>query len=220
MPQAGHHAIITGGEGSIGQAVAQVLLDRAWTVDQPGSGELDVRQEALVRSYFKDREVDLLVCTAGITRDAPLIKLGEVAWDEVWEVNFQGALHCAEAALVEMIRMGSGHIVFLSSFSAMHPPVGQAAYASAKAALLGLTADLAIRHGPSNIRVNTVLPGFLETRMTECVTVRRRQEVLENHALGRFNSCREVAEFIRFLHEGLPHTSGQVFQLDSRVNFP
>jgi 3-oxoacyl-[acyl-carrier protein] reductase len=119
-----------------------------------------------------------------------------------------------------MIARGHGHIVFISSHSAKHPPVGQAAYASAKAALLGLTADLAALHGASNIRINAVLPGFVETRMTENVTETRRKQVLADHSLGRFNTCREAAAFIRFLHHELPHTSGQVFQLDSRPDFP
>jgi 3-oxoacyl-[acyl-carrier protein] reductase len=119
-----------------------------------------------------------------------------------------------------MLARNTGHIIFISSFSALHPPLGQVAYAAAKAALLGYVADLAGRHGRSNIRVNAVLPGFLETRMTETVSARRRSEILAAHALERFNTCREAAGFIRFLHHDLPHTSGQVFQLDSRVNSP
>lgn len=63
------------------------------------------------------------------------------------------------------------------------------------------------------------MPGFLETRMTEVVTKPRREEILKSHTLGRFNTCHTVGAFIHFLHHQLPHTSGQVFQLDSRLNF-
>lgn len=213
-------AVITGGTGSLGRAVAEALTDPQWNILAPGRSELDVRDDQSVRSYFKDCEVDLLVCAAGIIRDAPLMKLSEAAWDETWAVNYQGALRCAEAVLPGMIAKRSGHIVFISSFSAKHPPVGQAAYAAAKAALLGLVADLAGRHGAAGIRVNAVLPGFLETQMTAAVNVSRKAEVLAAHTLGRFNTCVSAAEFIRFLHRGLPHTSGQVFQLDSRTDFP
>jgi 3-oxoacyl-[acyl-carrier protein] reductase len=115
-----------------------------------------------------------------------------------------------------MKRRKSGHVIFISSNSALHPPAGQAAYAAAKAALLGLVGDLAGPCGDFNIRVNAVLPGFLATRMTESVSNTRRAEVLAAHALGRFNTCERTAAFIRFLHFELPHTSGQVFQLDSR----
>lgn len=213
-------AVITGGSGGVGTALAEILRADAWDVQAPGSADLDVTDRDAVREFFRHRRPTLLVCAAGITRDATLGKLSARDWEETWQVNYQGALECARAALPGMMTAGAGHMVFLSSYSALHPPPGQAAYAAAKAALLGLTAELARRHGPANIRVNAILPGFLETRMTAGVTPKRRAEVLENHVLGRFNTCREVAAFIRFLHRELPHTSGQVFQLDNRPQFP
>jgi 3-oxoacyl-[acyl-carrier protein] reductase len=210
------HAVITGGTGSLGLAITRAFQAPGWNIAAPGSRVLDVRDAATVRNYFRDRDVDLLVCAAGITRDAPIARLTHEAWDDTWSVNFRGALDCAKAVVPGMIARGGGHVVFISSHSALHPPVGQAAYAAAKAALLGLVTDLARRHGPSNIRVNAVLPGFLETRMTRTVAELRRAEILAAHSLGRFNTCDHVAGFIRFLHHDLPHTSGQVFQLDSR----
>ncbi len=210
------HAVISGGDGTLAGAIAAALQHPGWSVAAPGKQALDVRDPASVRGFFAGRDVDLLVCAAGITRDGPLARMDEASWDEVWNVNFQGALRCAEAALPGMIRRQSGHIVFISSYSAIHPPAGQSAYATAKAALLGLVTDLSVRHGGSNIRVNAVLPGFMETRMTGSVSPARRTEVLAAHALGRFNTCEHAAGFIRFLHQELPHTSGQVFQLDSR----
>lgn len=214
------HLVITGGCGSLGQAITSTFAGPNWNVAAPGRTELDVTDEPTVFRYFENRRVDLLVCTAGITRDAPFFRLSEDAWDQTWSVNFKGAAFSANAVLPDMLRRKSGHIVLISSFSAIHPPVGQAAYATAKAALLGLVVDLAGRHGPSNIRVNAILPGFLETGMTAPVTERRRQEILAAHTLGRFNTCGQTAAFIRYLHQNLPHTSGQVFQLDSRVVSP
>ena len=217
MSDATQQAVITGGTGGLGQAIAAALQLPAWNVAAPGSRELDVRDPAAIRSYFADRSVDLLICAAGITRDAPLLRLTNEAWDESWQVNFRGAAACAAAVLPGMITRGAGHLIFIGSFSALHPPSGQAAYATAKAALLGLVTDLARQHGPSNIRVNAILPGFLMTPMTATVTGRRRAEVLADHMLGRFNTCAHAAGFITFLHQQLPHTSGQVFQLDSRT---
>jgi len=216
MPSTRFHAVITGGSGTLGSAVADSLRADGWVVDAPGSGDLDVRSEDEVRAYFADRVPDLLVCAAGVIRDARLARLTGKAWDEVWSVNFQGALACARAVIPGMERRGGGHVVFISSYSAISPPVGQAAYAAAKAAVLGLTRDLARQHGSGNVRVNAVLPGFLETRMTAEVSEPRRAAVLAEHSLGRFNTCEAVAGFIRHLHGQLPHTSGQVFQLDSR----
>jgi 3-oxoacyl-[acyl-carrier protein] reductase len=152
-----------------------------------------------------------------MVRDAPLARTTESAWEEVFAVNFTGALNCARAALPGMLERKSGHIIFFSSFSALHPPVGQVAYATAKAALLGLTVDLASTHGRAGVRVNAILPGFMESRMTASVSAQRLATIRADHLLGRFNGALEVAKFIRHLHHDLPHTSGQIFQLDSRL---
>jgi 3-oxoacyl-[acyl-carrier protein] reductase len=211
------HLVITGAGGDLGKALAASFAQSCWVVGTPDRRALDVTDPATIGSYFESRPLDLLVCAAGIIRDASLGRIRENQWDEVFSVNYQGAADCAAAALPGMIRQGHGHIVFISSYSALHPSAGQSAYAASKAALLGLVADLATRHGPSNIRVNAVLPGFMETRMTETVSNARKAEILADHALRRFNAPAAVAKFIRHLHEDLAHTSGQVFQLDSRV---
>ncbi len=212
-----NHGVITGGGGGLGKAIVGAFDAPDWEIVAPDRASLDLTDSTAIRSWFDTRPVDLLVYAAGVTRDAPMIKMDEAAWDHVFAVNYQGAADSAAAVLPGMISRGKGHIVFISSYSAIHPPSGQAAYATAKAALLGLTASLAHQQGSHGIRVNAVLPGFLETRMTEAVSARRKNEVLANHALGRFNTPQAVANFIRFLHEHLPETSGQIFQLDSRV---
>lgn len=213
-----NHLVVTGGSGGLGRAVVEIFAAALWQIAAPSRAELDVTHSVGIRSYFESRPVDLLVCAAGITRDAPLARLDENAWDEVLAVNYQGAAACAAAVLPGMIARGSGHIIFISSYSALHPPLGQLAYGTAKAALLGLTESLAGINGCHGIRVNTILPGFLETPMTESVSGKRKAEVMNQHALGRFNTPEAVAKFIRYLHEDLPHTSGQVFQLDSRTS--
>jgi 3-oxoacyl-[acyl-carrier protein] reductase len=210
------HAVITGGTGGLGSAIAGAFSEPGWTVEAPGSRDLDLRDEAAIARYFENLPVDLLVCAAGITRDAPLARLDPEIWDETYAVNFTAAQRCAEAVIPGMVDRAEGHILFISSHSALHPPIGQAAYAAAKAALLGLATDLARRHGPQNLRVNAILPGFLETPMTAKITEKRRAEILAAHHLGRFNTPPAVADFIHFLHHHMPHTSGQVFQLDSR----
>lgn len=216
MGQAIQHAVITGGTGSLGSAIADALQEPGWIVDFPGSHQLDMRDPIAIQQYFNERPVELLVCAAGIIRDAPLVRLSEEAWDETWAINFKGAAVCVDAVLPTMAAKGGGHVILISSYSALHPPVGQVAYATAKAALLGLVTDLATRYGSSNIRTNAVLPGFLETPMTAAVSDRRRAEILAAHQLGRLNTCLTTAKFVRFLHHEMPHTSGQIFQLDSR----
>ena len=202
----------------MGKAIVEVFAAASWEIVAPTHSELDVTDSTAIQGYFESRPVDLLICAAGVIRDAPLSHLDESTWDEVLAVNYRGAAACAAAALPQMIEKKSGHVIFISSHSAIHPPRGQGAYATAKAALLGLTADLAQRIGSHGVRVNAILPGFLETAMTEFVSVKRRAEVLNDHVLGRFNTPATVARFIHHLHDELVHTSGQVFQLDSRIS--
>ena len=212
------HLVITGANGGLGKAIVEEFVAASWQIAAPTHEELDVADSAAIQGYFNSRPVDLLICAAGIIRDAPLSRLDEATWDKVLAVNYHGAAASAAAALPQMIERQSGHVLFISSHSAIHPPRGQAAYATAKSALLGLTTNLAQRNGRFGVRVNAILPGFLETAMTESVAEKRRAEVLSGHVLGRFNTPATVARFIRHLHEELTYTSGQVFQLDSRIS--
>ena len=104
----------------------------------------------------------------------------------------------------------------IGSYSALRPPPGQANYASAKAGLIGLTQSLAEEAGKRNVRVNCVLPGFLETKMTGYLDDNIIETARNAHTLGRFNTAADAARFVRFL-DSMPAVSGQVFQLDSRL---
>jgi 3-oxoacyl-[acyl-carrier protein] reductase len=211
--------ILTGGQGSLAQVIAQYLAQEEpdWTLLTPSRAELDVSSEASISDFWKQHSCDLLIAAAGEVADAPLWKMTSSDWDRILHGNLRGAAFAAKCASRDMLKKRRGHIIFLSSYSAYHPPIGQVAYASAKAALLGLTRTLAKEWGPAQIRVNAILPGFLENRMTAHVTDSRKSEVLAQHCLRQFNTQHAVAAFIHTLHARMPYTSGQVFNLDSRV---
>lgn len=209
--------IITGGSGGLAGALARHWREAGARVHAPGRAELDVRSSGSVDRYFDAFErIDVLVNNAGITADRLFARLGEEDWDAVLETNLKGAFLCSRAAARRMIRQRDGSIIQIGSYSALHPPAGQTAYAASKAGLIGLTKSLAKELGPRNIRVNCVLPGFLETRMTAALSDEVRDAALARHALGRFNTVEDAALFIAMLGR-LSHVSGQVFQLDSRA---
>jgi len=209
-------AVITGGEGDLAQAIQACLLESGWIVHAPGHPELDVRRADQVAAWFARFDaIDLLVNNAGITRDAPFLRLTEADWDEVVDTNLKGAFLCSQAVFPAMQGQGGGHIVQIGSFSAIRPPAGQAAYAAAKAGLMALSQSLAAEWSPENIRVNCVLPGFLETKMTAILSVDVVQAAKSAHSLGRFNTTESVGRFLLDLQD-LEHVSGQTFQLDSR----
>lgn len=209
--------IITGGRGDLAREIAGRFANAGAQVHCPGRDELDVRSSASVTEYFSRFErIEVLVNNAGITGDALFARLDEASWTDVLDTNLKGAFLCSRAAAKLMIRQRQGQIVQMGSYSSLHPPMGQTAYAASKAGLIGLTKSLAKELGPRNVRVNCVLPGFLETRMTAGLSDEARAAALSRHALGRFNTAAEAARFIHFLTT-LDHVSGQIFQLDSRA---
>lgn len=210
-------ALITGGEGDLAKAIASQLEPLGYEVHAPGRGELDVTSLESVETYFeKFDRLDLLVNNAGTTRDALFVKQSLSDWQRVTDVSLKGAHLCSQKAAAFMVRQRSGSIINVGSFSAIRPPAGQAAYAAAKAGLIALTKSYAAELGKRNIRVNCVLPGFLETKMTAKLNEEVRNAALSRHALGRFTSLDEAADQIVFLAQ-CENISGQVFQLDSRV---
>lgn len=210
-------ALITGGEGGLAQALRLELTAAAIQVYAPSRRELDVTCAASIAAAFENfPRLDLLVCNAGLIADKTMAAMSEEEFARVLDINLTGAFRTARAALKLMSRQRSGHIVFIGSFSALTGPIGQAAYASAKAGLISLAQSLAREYGARNIRVNCILPGFMETKMTAHLSDANLARYKQAHTLGRFNTVAEAARFIRFLDLEMPHTSGQVFSIDSR----
>jgi NAD(P)-dependent dehydrogenase (short-subunit alcohol dehydrogenase family) len=211
-------AVVTGAAGGLGKAIAFSLSGNDGDVLAPGKEELDVSSPSSVKGFFESaNDVDLLVCNAGIAIDKTIAKMTEEDWSRVIDVNLKGAFLCAREVSRAMAKRRSGHILFISSFSALHPPVGQANYSAAKSALLGMMKSMAQELGRRNVRVNAVIPGFMDTKMTAALSDQIKQDVLGRHVLGRYNTPEAVADFITYLHQHMPHTSGQVFNLDSRI---
>lgn len=210
-------AIVTGGNGDLAQAIVRALESGGVRVHAPGRNLLDVNSPESVQRFFAGIErVDLLINNAGLRADVVSAKMSKTDWDAVLSTNLRGAFLCAQAAGLKMMRQRTGHIVNIGSFSAGFGTFGQSNYAAAKAGLIGLTQSMARELGKRNVRVNCVLPGFLETKFTADMPDEAKQRALRMHELGRFNTAEEAARFIAFL-DTMPFVSGQVFQLDSRI---
>lgn len=212
--------VITGGAGGLGRALKAEFESAGWRVFAPGREELDVTDSARVARWFDQvPALDLLIHNAGTIEDRLMLQMTAEAFDRVLEVNLGGAFRCCRAAIKRMAKQRHGHVIHVGSFSALSGPAGQANYAAAKAGLIGLTQSLAMEYGARNVRVNCVLPGLLETRMTRKLLENdeARASAIHAHALRRFNTVADAARFMRFLHT-MEHVSGQVFQLDSRIS--
>jgi len=158
--------------------------------------------------------LDVLVCNAAVTEDELVLKTSSEAWDRIVATTLSGAYHCLQSAGAVMQAQGAGAIILVGSFSALQGRAGQAPYAAAKAGLLGLMRTAAREWGPSNVRVNMILPGWHATALTGY-----RDDPAPapfGPALGHGTTLDHVAKFVVSL-AAMPDVSGQVFNLDSRI---
>jgi 3-oxoacyl-[acyl-carrier protein] reductase len=219
-------ALITGGGRGIGASTAQLLAQEGAKVavsDMDVNPALEVagpiggiavacdvtdgkQVDAMVERTVKELgRLDILVACAGITRDNLLFKMTDDDWDVVIDTHLKGTFLCARAAQRPMVEQKYGKMVFLSSTSALGNR-GQTNYSAAKAGLQGMARTLAIELGPFNVNVNTVAPGFVETRMTRATAERLGMDyeafkigAASQIPLRRVGQPEDIASVIAFL---------------------
>jgi NAD(P)-dependent dehydrogenase (short-subunit alcohol dehydrogenase family) len=168
-------AVVTGGSGGIGRAVATELRGRAWDVVSLSRREgCDVSDEAQVQRAFEriDRLDALINCAAQLIK-RPILELTAEDWDAQLGAGLRGAFLCSREAFRRMREEG-GSIVMVSSLSGVAGAEkfpGMAAYVAAKSGLAGLTEALAVEGRPHGIRVNAVSPGAVATPMLKIAGV-------------------------------------------------
>jgi 3-oxoacyl-[acyl-carrier protein] reductase len=207
-------ALVTGGNRGIGLAIARRLAadgDKVMITSRSGEdvaglsvARCDVRDLASVDAAFTAAEaahgpVEVLVASAGITRDQLLALMSEDDFGAVLDTNLTGAYRVAKRAVRGMIRMRRGRIVFISSVVGLLGSGGQANYAASKAGLVGMARSLARELGTRSITVNVVAPGFVDTDMTAALPEDRKAGILASVPLGRLASADEVAAAVAFL---------------------
>lgn len=158
--------------------------------------------------------VDVLVCNAGVTAGGLALRLSDDAWERVVSTILTGTFHCLRHTGPVMQAQQSGAVIFLGSLAGSQGCSGEAPYAAAKAGLLGLMRSVAREWGAIPVRVNMILPGWHATALTEFQNDPSRPPFAP--VLGHGATMESVATFVVAL-AALPHVSGQVFTLDSRI---
>lgn len=215
----GRVAVVTGAAGGLGAAISQRLAEMGATlvlVDRhapsaaalPGAEAIacDITNPPAVhamaaRVFQQFGRCDVLVNNAGVkTAPVPLEVLPLEDWDRVFNVNVRGALLCAQALVPHMLTQSSGSIVNIASIGAQWPTrVGP--YAASKAALCGLTRQMANEWGPRGIRANSVSPGMVRTPMSDN-HYRDQEQVAARLAmlpLRQFGEPGDIADAVAFL---------------------
>jgi 3-oxoacyl-[acyl-carrier protein] reductase len=159
----------------------------------------DAVAPAVARLVDELGRCDILVNNAGMTVDALLLRLKATDWDQIMAVNLRGTFNCTKAVVRPMIRGRYGRIVNMTSIIGSMGNAGQAAYAAAKAGIVGFTKSMARELAGRNVTVNAVAPGFIETEMTAGLPESARTEYVKLIPVGRLGTAEEVAAVVAFL---------------------
>ena len=232
-------ALVTGGSGSLGGAIARclaaaghhVLIHAHQGIETAQALAADLRQQgqsaeavqfdvadaeatsAALEQILAGGPIQILVNNAGVHDDAVLPGMARAQWSRVIDVSLNGFFNVTQPLLLPMIRTRWGRIVSLSSISAILGNRGQVNYAAAKAGLHGATRSLALELASRGITVNAVAPGIIESTMTAAAFPAEAIQRLV--PMRRAGQPQEVADLVDFLvSDRASYISGQVISIN------
>lgn len=238
----GKHALVTGSSKGIGRAVALGLGSMGVNVavnyntskeDAIQVGKdirkfgvkslivgADVSEKNQVTSMMKEvtdtfGSIDILVNNAGIIDDGLLIRMTDMAWDNVISTNLNGTFYCTRAVLRGMIRRRWGRIINIGSVVGIRGNIGQTNYSASKAGIIGFTKALAKEVATRNITVNTVTPGYINTDTVDILPQRTKDRIMTWIPQGHFGEVDDIAHLVTFLaSKKAKYMTGQVISVD------
>jgi NAD(P)-dependent dehydrogenase (short-subunit alcohol dehydrogenase family) len=184
----GRHALITGGGTGIGASAATHLhaagakitvtgrrpepLEAVRKIVDGAAVQCDVTdREQISRAFDEARAangpIEMLIVNAGIAESAPFHKMTRDSWDRIIATNLTAAFDCAQAALPDLLNSANGRLIFVASVASLRGVPYAAHYAASKHGLLGLMRSLAAEYAKTNLTVNAVCPGYVDTPMTD-----------------------------------------------------
>ena len=174
----------------------------------------DVSKKAEVKKLIKyaiDKfgKVDVLINNAGIAKVQMFQDIKEEDWNEVIDTNLKSAFYCTQEVLPHMVHEKQGNIINISSVWGMVGASCETLYAISKAGIDAMTKSLAKELGPSNIRVNSIAPGIINTEMNSKINELIKEEIKKDTPLGRIGEPIDIYRAVKWLIED-EFTTGQV----------
>ena len=214
-------AIVTGGTRGIGEAISIALKKKGMTVAATYAGNDERAREFTERTGIhaykwdvadhqacidgvKQIEadhgpVDVLVNNAGITRDTTMKRMDHQMWQDVIDTNLGGCFNMAKAVFEGMQARNYGRIVNIGSINGQAGQYGQVNYAAAKSGIHGFTKALAQEGARSNVTVNAIAPGYIDTDMVAAVPEEVLGKIVAKIPVNRLGKASEIARGVAFL---------------------
>ena len=170
--------------------------------------------EKLIRfAINKFNKIDILINNAGITQEGLFTDVTEEEWQKIINTNLNSVFYCNQQALKYMIQEQQGCIINISSIWGETGASCEVAYSTTKAAINGMTKALAKEVGPSNIRVNAIAPGIIDTDMNKNLTIEERKQIKEQIPLNKIGKAIDIAKCVKWLVED-EYTTGQIISIN------
>lgn len=177
----------------------------------------DEVKELVKFTLNKFKNIDVLINNAGIDQIKPFMDITEDDWNTMMNVNLNSVFYCTQEVLENMIHNKKGCIINVSSIWGIIGASCEVHYSASKAAVDGMTKALAKELGPSNIRVNSIAPGLINTDMNKDLTKKDLEELKKEIPLGRIAEPEEVVKSIKWLIDD-EYISGQIISVNGGWN--
>ena len=161
----------------------------------------------------KFNKIDILINNAGISQEGLFTDVTEEEWQKIINTNLNSVFYCNQQALKYMIQEQQGCIINISSIWGETGASCEVAYSTTKAAINGMTKALAKELGPSNIRVNAIAPGIIDTDMNKNLTIEEHKQIKEQIPLNRIGKAIDIAKCVKWLVED-EYTTGQIISIN------
>lgn len=179
-----------------------------YQADVSSRSEVDAMVAYAIATFGR---IDVLINNAGISEVSLFTDLSEDQWDRMINVNLKGAFNCTQSVLRHMLPNKQGKIINMSSIWGMVGGACEVHYSVSKAGLIGMTKALAKELGPSNIHVNCIAPGIVDTEMLDHLSTNEKEALVDQTALGRLGTAGDVAKCALFLaSDDSNYLTGQV----------
>ena len=163
----------------------------------------------------ENKDIDILINNAGITKDNLLLRMNEEQWKDVIDINLSSSFYIIKNILPNMIKNRKGKILGITSVVAFTGNPGQTNYTASKGGLIAMYKSLAIEVAQRNINVNLIAPGFIESPMTNNLNDDQKNSIMNKIPMKRFGSPEDVANLALFLASDYSsYITGQTFHVN------